>query len=223
MQLIEIKEIHAELLTLTGLHIGAGKDEAKIGGIDTQVIRDAKTGRPYIPGSSIKGKIRTLLEWSGGKIDMQGGGPYSSKDSNDLIPRIFGNGKIVGEYEGGPTRAVFRDCYMNNESARELAEVGALTEAKYEVSINRLKGSVGGGGPRNIERVPAGARFDLVILFKVFSLGGDNGKRDIEGYRLLREQGLTLLQMDALGGSGSRGYGAVSINILSETSAWKMP
>ena len=62
MRLKEIKSIKGKIVLKTGLHIGAGSDEIHIGGIDTPVVKDPLKGWPYIPGSSLKGKIRTLLE-----------------------------------------------------------------------------------------------------------------------------------------------------------------
>src|ERR1700722_18070149 len=54
-------ELHCE----TGLHVGAGKGSLEIGSSDNPVIKDA-FGRPYIPGSSLRGRLRALLEQSSG-------------------------------------------------------------------------------------------------------------------------------------------------------------
>lgn len=48
--------------TLTGLHIGAGRESIEIGALENTVLVDPVTKQPYIPGSSIKGKMRSLLE-----------------------------------------------------------------------------------------------------------------------------------------------------------------
>src|SRR5258708_19358037 len=56
-KLILSGDLHCE----TGLHIGAGKGSLEIGGADNPVVKDA-FGLPYIPGSSLRGRIRSLLE-----------------------------------------------------------------------------------------------------------------------------------------------------------------
>ena len=203
-RLKEIKKLSGKIILLTGLHIGAGSDEIKIGGVDTPVIKD-KNGIPYIPGSSLKGKVRTLLEWYTGNVDLEKGNPYSTSDSNNPIARIFGNGSNNENYSGGPTRASFSDCPLENKE--ELLKVGALTEVKTEVSINRISGTVSSAGPRQMERVPAGAEFKFLITYRVFDMG-DNGDTDEKNFDTLLK-GLKLLEYDSLGGSGSRGYGRV--------------
>lgn len=208
-RLVEVKRITGHIEVLSGLHIGAGSEEIHIGGMDSPVVRDPVSGHPYIPGSSLKGKIRSLLELATGHIDPKGG-PYSTDQGSNPIARIFGNGKVVDAYDGGPTRVTFADCRMNN--AQEMIDHDALTEAKYEVSMDRLKGTVGGGGPRQMERVPRGARFDVHISYKVFDVDGDEGDADRENLELLLI-GMKLLENDALGGSGSRGYGRVRFDL----------
>jgi len=201
----KIVKITGVIEVLSGLHIGAGSDEIHIGGIDSPVIRDAHTKHPYIPGSSIKGKVRSLVEMSSGRICD--GKPYST-DSDDEVCRIFGNGKSSDTYTGGPTRAIFSDCALLN--AKELLDNEALTEEKAEVSIDRIKGTAGGSGPRHIERVCRGAKFEFNINYKIFDCG-DDGKADQENINILLA-GLKLLEQDALGGSGSRGYGRIVFN-----------
>ncbi|MBW1616290.1 MAG: type III-A CRISPR-associated RAMP protein Csm3 [Deltaproteobacteria bacterium] len=214
MKLIEIKEIKSKIILETGLHIGAGNDEIRIGGVDNPVVKNPVTKHPYIPGSSIKGKVRTLLEWETGQIG-EDGKPLSSEklqdteetdksDNVNLILRIFGNGDQKADYKGGPTRASFRDCNLKNY--KELIKQGALTEDKTEVVINRRTGTAKDGGLRHIERVPAGAEFDFSVIFKIFDMEDDEGKTDEEAFKLLKK-GLKMLEKDSLGGSGSRGYG----------------
>lgn len=204
MKLKKIKFIKGKIILKTGLHIGSGSDEIKIGGIDNPVVKDPVTGFPYIPGSSIKGKVRTLLEWFTGNVNTNGK-PFSTTDSNNAIARIFGNGKNEEDYKGGPTRVSFSDCKLLN--AEELLEKNALTETKVEVSIDRIRGTASKAGPRHTERVPAGAEFDFEFSYKIFDMG-DEGKTDEANFDLLLK-GLKLLEMDSLGGSGSRGYGKI--------------
>ncbi|WP_297499767.1 type III-A CRISPR-associated RAMP protein Csm3, partial [Thermococcus sp.] len=62
--------IRGRIKALTGLHIGSQRDVSEIGGIDNPVIKDPHTGLPYIPGSSLKGKLRSLFEvFTNSKLD----------------------------------------------------------------------------------------------------------------------------------------------------------
>jgi CRISPR-associated protein Csm3 len=216
MKLIEIRRLKGEISLLSGLHIGSGSDEMRIGGIDKPVIKNAK-GIPYIPGSSLKGKVRSLLEWANEAGVKKSGEPLCTSDSMNLIARIFGNGAINQEYDGGPTRVCFRDAPMVN--AEELRASGHLTEAKTEISMNRRTGAAKNGGLHVMERVPAGARFEFEVSFKIFDFG-DGGKRDREAFAALKK-GLEMLEADSLGGAGSRGYGRIKLK-FEESSAWQM-
>ena len=201
MKLEKIVKITGKIELKTGLHIGAGNDSIHIGGVDNAVIKDPITKKPYIPGSSIKGKIRTLLEWATGRV--RDSKPFATKDKDDdPIARIFGNGKNDPNYKGGPTRASFSDCQLSEENNKKLEEIG-YTEIKTEVTIDRISGTAAGAGPRSTERVPAGAKFDFEVTYKVFD------KQDEENLELLL-LGMKLLEYDALGGSTSRGYGRIS-------------
>ena len=212
MKLLATHRIRATLELRSGLHIGAGKDAIEIGGLDLPVVKNPFTQEPYIPGSSIKGKIRSLLEWTLERIEDDGSvwgsdrnGDYSPEDP---VLRIFGT--TIKEWQGGPTRLVVRDAMLNVDWAEGIREQGlAFTEEKMEVSIDRVKGRAKDGGLRRTERVPAGARFELEMVYKVFDTG-DGGNIDRDGLNRVLE-GLKLLEGDALGGSGSRGYGRVQI------------
>ena len=207
MKLKNIKEIKAKLIVETGLHIGGSKDEIKIGGIDNPVIKNPLTNEPYIPGSSLKGKIRSLLEWQTGTMTNDGSPADATKNSSNetkIITKLFGNGSTIKDTqlakEIGPTRVSFNDCSLLNKN--ELLEKNALTEEKVEVKIDRLTGSVGRGGPRHMERIPAGAEFDFSVTLVEF----DN---DSENFEAILALGLKLLELTNLGGSGSRGYGKI--------------
>jgi len=220
MQLIDIKEIKGKIILKSGLHIGAGDTEMHIGGTDNPVVKHPHSGLPYIPGSSIKGKVRSLLEMESGLMAKTDGKPLQAKDLNGLdgvkkekcknILKIFGaSGADSDEIAAlGPTRVSFSDCPMNEDwlnNARE--ERLSLTEVKSENSINRIKGTA--ENPRFTERVPAGAEFDFTVCLKM--LGNENELLD---YLI---GGLKLLQMDSLGGSGSRGYGKIKFEFDDES------
>lgn len=213
MKLENIIEVKAILVLKTGLHIGAGDNEMQIGGIDNTVIRNPITREPYIPGSSLKGKIRTLLEWRTGEVKNE---PFSLNDVETAknpenvkdILRLFGfaghaeNNKILCQ-ELKATRLAFWDCVLNEEWKNKNSEDGfIITEAKSENTIDRITSLTTGGGVRQTERVPAGAEFDFKLTLRQF-------EGDSDELLDLVLKGLRLLELDSLGGSGSRGYGKV--------------
>jgi len=214
MQLIDMKEIKGKIVLKSGLHIGAGDMEMQIGGTDNPVVKHPHTLEPYIPGSSIKGKVRSLLELKSGLMFKTEGEPLQPRHLHGLsesqrreaekILKIFGSSGADSEELArlGPTRASFADCPLNHEWRKKAAaQRFTLTEVKSENSINRIQGVA--QHPRFTERVPANAVFDFSINLKIF----DNDEDDL--FEILL-QGLKLLEMDALGGSGSRGYGKVA-------------
>ncbi len=208
MKLEKVIKIEGTITLKTGLHIGAGNDEINIGGIDNPVVKNPLNNEPYIPGSSLKGKVRTLLEWYEGKVKNDGK-PFYVESGTDELAELFGNGANKERYTGGPTRVSFSDCFLTEDSAEELRSKGALTESKYEVTIDRRNGTAAKAGPRQTERVPAGAKFNFLISLKVFE--GDDDK-----HLKLLLKGLKLLELDALGGNGSRGYGRLKLEFSDE-------
>lgn len=214
MKLNNMHTLEATLELVTGLHIGAGSEEMHIGGIDNAVLKHPHTLEPYIPGSSLKGKMRSLLEWRAGVVGDCEGKPVNGKVLGKLqgekraaakqIAQIFGlSGDSDNETltkEIGPTRAAFWDCSLAKSWSDGVKEKGQLyTEAKSENMIDRIKGVA--EHPRQTERVPAGAQFVFKLTFK--ELEGDSNITET----LLA--GLQLLQLDGIGGSGSRGYGKI--------------
>ena len=217
MQLKNIQIITATFTLESGLHIGAGDSEIHIGGIDNSVVKHPITGEPYIPGSSLKGKIRSLLEWKSGAVqeDPLGKKEYdrsegAQKDAVKHILQLFG---VSGDTQDedfqkhiGHTRLAFWDCPLDPTYAQEQRDNDRLyTEAKSENSINRISGTA--EHPRQTERVPAGAKFRFRLTLKQY-----DGDDDALLHTLLT--GLKLLEWDSLGGSGSRGYGKVRFDNL---------
>lgn len=204
MKLEGIKEIKATIVVKTGLHIGGNSSEIKIGGIDNPVIKNPFTNEPYIPGSSIKGKIRTLLEWHFGVVSDEKPVNVEKNDNENAITiaKLFGNGATIKDLKLsrkiGPTRVSFSDCNLKNKE--ELLDKNAITEEKIEVAIDRIKGT--GHNPRHTERVPAGAKFNFSVTLMKF----DDDKDDFERILAL---GMKLLELTNLGGNGSRGYGKI--------------
>lgn len=214
-----LRQVRGVLEVRTGLHIGSGKGGVEIGGVDNPVLRHPHTKLPYIPGSSLKGKLRSLLEWALQRVDAEGA-PWNGRSRDlpfaellsDPILRTFGT--TQPQWQGGPTRLVVRDAQLQREWVKVIEERGLpITEDKMEVAINRIEGKAHKMGPRTMERVPAGAKFEFEFVFRQFSVDGDGGSGDLECLNRVFE-GLKLLEGDALGGSGSRGYGQVRITGL---------
>ena len=217
-QLVKKIKINTTIELLTGLHIGGSKESVEIGGIDLPVIKIAtKDNQPYIPGSSLKGKMRCLLEQVNG-ISVIG---EAGKDKGK-IKKLFGF--ALGNNNTQPSRLIVRDAMLTAESKKELEECSnldmPLTESKFENSIDRVKGAA--KDPRQIERVPAGAIFGAEFIINVFE---DKEDKTVDSKTLLSEEelldlfieGLRLLEKDYLGGSGSRGYGQIKFGNLERT------
>ncbi|MBL1215636.1 MAG: type III-A CRISPR-associated RAMP protein Csm3 [Ignavibacteriae bacterium] len=205
MKLIAKYFIKGQIKAVTGLHIGGSKTALDIGGIDSNVIKNA-SGIPYIPGSSLKGKLRSMLA----KED----GSEKPENDNKTIKEIFGESPSASNKEGLITRIIVRDSILSNayEMLNKEGEFSELeldyTEGKWENTIDRKTGTAAGAGPRQIERVPAGAIFDFELIYNVFD---DNKK---EEHLTEIKKAIRLLQDDYIGGSGSRGYGKIEfINI----------
>lgn len=220
LQLTDIKEIKGRIVLKSGLHIGAGDTEMHIGGTDNPVVKHPHTGLPYIPGSSLKGKVRSLLEMESGLMTQTDGKPLQAgqlkalkgeqKEKYTKILKIFGSRGSDSEeiVRIGSTRVSFADCPVSNRWQEKVLEDRlGFFEVKSENTINRIRGTA--EHPRFIERVPAGTEFEFNVCLKI--LGEED--KELLDYLLL---GLKLLQMDALGGSGSRGYGKIELDFDDE-------
>nr|WP_321319123.1 type III-A CRISPR-associated RAMP protein Csm3 [uncultured Campylobacter sp.] len=214
---MKILSLKGKINILTGLHIGGGDDTMKIGGIDNQVIKDPLTKLPYIPGSSLKGKMRSLLEWDNQLAGLNDGKPFSSAKLN-LAPneqnaktllKLFGDANDKKGEDFAITRISVGDAFLEASQAKK-AKDGELvvSEAKYENVIDRSKGIA--LNPRQTERVPAGLSFDFDIRIKVLDGDDENALKAMVG------RGLELVEKDYLGGSGSRGYGRVEFSNKTE-------
>ncbi|MCD6412643.1 MAG: type III-A CRISPR-associated RAMP protein Csm3 [Elusimicrobia bacterium] len=219
MKLLKIKKLEGTIVLKTGLHIGSGEIEMHIGGTDNPVIKHPHTNEPYIPGSSLKGKIRSLLEMESGAIKETGGGVVSGKvleklqgeekEKAEKIIKLFGEGASEESQssEIKVARVSFSDCFINEEWKKQ-NEDRTFTELKTENTIDRIKGIA--QHPRVMERVPEGVKFDFSLSIKIFD---DDNENDLVDYLL---SGMKLLEMDALGGSGSRGYGRIEFKFDDE-------
>lgn len=214
--------ISGTITAITGLHIGGNSVSIAIGGVDKVVVRHPITNEPYIPGSSLRGKMRSLLERARGVEKDSGpceGGFNWDKEKHEALAgknpesqtaMLFGIATDDNDQDKQrkrtPTRLIVRDARLKNKEYLEKATNldMPLTEVKTEVFIDRITSAA---TPRQFERVPASAEFELNLILTL--LEDDKEKEFLE---LVREA-LEFLQDDTLGGHGSRGYGQVKFSI----------
>lgn len=190
------------LQVITGLHIGGSSDFAPIGAVDSPFIRDPFTHAPIIPGSSLKGKMRTLLA----KLKCKDYVLNDVSADNIIVKRLFGSS---GKNFACPARLQFFDLFITKDTITNFNALETDTyigEIKFENTINRITGVA---NPRQIERVPAGAVFDFKLVYNVEDV--DELHEDIKTLK----QAFELLENDYLGGHGSRGYGRVKLQNIS--------
>ena len=207
-RLVKKLRISTTIELISGLHIGGNSASVEIGGIDNEVIKIAtKRNQPYIPGSSLKGKMRCLLEQISGSKEVGG---------NPDVNKLFGfcpkdDKKDSASDKSLVTRLIVRDSYLTQESIVLLKECGdnldmPYTENKYENSIDRVTGKA--SNPRQTERIPAGVSFDVEFVINVWE------SDQADDLLALLKKGIKALENDYLGGSGSRGYGQVKFGEL---------
>ena len=198
----------------TGLHIGGNKDIFEIGGIDAPVIRDPISKLPYIPGSSLKGRMRFLLEWHTGRVNKDDGKPHNCKDEGEAkkcpVCRVFGI-SAAENLQVGPTRLIVRDAHPTEETVEKWKrlDTGLLyTEWKKENYIDRITSRA---DPRDMERVPKGSEFNFEMVYGIYDMG-DGGTKDVEFFEHV-QTAMKLLEDSYLGGNGSRGYGKIRFDV----------
>lgn len=186
----------------SGLHIGGSTAFAAIGAVDSPIIKDTLTNLPIIPGSTIKGKMRSLLAKAYNEKIAQ-----NPNQDNIIITRLFG--ATVG---GGPegknaitARLLFRDAFLDNKDELDGAGLRTYTEIKFENTIDRITAEA---KPRQIERAIHGSRFGFELMYEVDD--SSQIKKDLE----MIIAGIKLIETDYLGGNGSRGYGKVKFESL---------
>ena len=184
------------LETKTGMHIGGSSAFSAIGAVDSPVIKDVRNGKPMVPGSSLKGKIRTLLAKKYNEAVV------NPDNDAECIRRVFGSAKKDKDNKVHASKIIVSDMFLMNEDEIRNRGIESFTEVKFENSINRATAVA---NPRQIERAIKGLQFGIDMIYEV-----DNGKEDevIDDIKLLAE-GMKMLEYDYLGGSGSRGYGKV--------------
>lgn len=204
MQLLKKLEFSGIITLKTGLHIGGTNSAMSIGGIDKGVIRNPLNNQPFIPGTSLKGKMRSLLEVANGTFTDLGERktPRYVSSTTGAAADLFGN--ATGNQTQKPSRLIVRDCALSNAEAVAAKTEIPYTEGKTEVVIDRITSQA---NPRQMERVPAGAAFTLNLVLNIWE-GESEDTLTADLFKALE-----LLRDDYLGGSGSRGYGQISIDI----------
>ena len=207
--------IYTYKLTLeTGLHIGGIKDTVQIGGTDSPVYKsykrydgyDKALKVPVIPGSSIKGKIRSLLELKDNRTSD--GKPCQC--GTCLICKLFGFGANTDIKEFNHSRLVFRDASPTSDTIKEWDKNEDIIEGGEVKGENNLNRITSHATPRFIERVPAGSEFELEIILSIYD---DDNENDL---KKKFEEGISLLEDSYIGGSGSRGYGKIKLTPVGE-------
>lgn len=204
MSIMKLKKkiIYTGTITLkTGLHIGGTNAALNIGGPDKFVVRNPINNIPYIPGSSLKGKMRSLIELYHGETD-------NGKPTNDPMSKAGALFGVSGDTkQSKPSRLLVRDAELDVNS-RDFSNTDLpYTESKTEVAIDRITAKA---NPRTFERVPAGAKFNVNMVLNIFE-----GEDEV-ALKTTLQQAIQLLQDDYLGGHGSRGYGQVVFSDLEE-------
>lgn len=192
-------EISGIVEAVTGLHIGGNDQFSAIGAVDAPVIRDILSDNPIIPGSSLKGKLRSLL------AKQYNGRMVKNCNEDDVrIKRLFGSSSKDENGRKHASRLIFSDLMLDN--AKELKEIGvSVTEVKFENTINRLTAIA---NPRQIERAIRGTRYKLNLIYNL-----ENEAEFEEDIKTLKD-GMRLLEYDYIGGHGSRGYGKIRFEEL---------
>jgi len=204
MKLEEHVQLTAVLRLKSGLHIGTGEKPEH--GEPLSIIESPRTRLPYIPGSSLKGKMRCLLELTYGRKETdpedEGSPCWCGKCQ---ICLLFGSGSAKQTFE--PTRLIFRDCYLTEQFAALLEKTEL--EEKPGVRIDRKSGKAAKGALFPMKRVPEGYEFNLEIAVRIFD------RDDKDAIKKWLGMGLFFMEQDAVGGAGSRGSGYVEFQNVS--------
>ncbi|RMH12955.1 MAG: type III-A CRISPR-associated RAMP protein Csm3 [Gammaproteobacteria bacterium] len=210
-----IRKIIGTIEVVTGLRIGGSADTMEISGLDNPIIRNPATGEPFIPGSSLRGKMRSLAEWYHHEVPKDGN--VLNADPASKTARVFGV-SADSHRANGPTRLIVRDAVLTPAS-REAYESGIpITEVKSENAINRLTAMP---NPRPMERVIPGVTFQWELIYREFQL--PTSTDDPALFEEVVLTSLALLEMDALGGGGSRGNGKIKLHLQENGTDLNLP
>lgn len=236
MYLDKYEQITGVIHCLSGVRVGGNSNVIEIGALDNPIIRNPITNLPYLPGSSIKGKMRSSLE-----LTLRLGGtpaltllpptmkPVVDREGRPVVPtqidpcscgrcvvcKLFGSGDPRKTFE--PTRLIFRDCLLTQISLKELEEAAGssgvfFAEIKPGVRMNRATNTVARHAFFNFERVPEGTEFDFELVLRLYDdLDSEAARQD---YRKVVAYGLRLLEKEGIGGKISAGYGKIQFREL---------
>ncbi|NPV37751.1 CRISPR-associated RAMP Csm3 [Brevinematales bacterium NS] len=208
MNLVDYKKLQGKIRIVSGLHIGTSRDNIEIGGMDNPIIRDPYTEEPYIPGSSLKGAMRAIVEWYYKRLDRSGSHCKCGSPTCQAC-RVFGAGNANNAdnaLQRGPTRLFVHDARLTEEWRKKFQQGDTLVEEKSENSINRITAEA---NPRPIERVVPGVEFDFSLSYRIIDTG-DGGETDTRYWNEVVLKALAILQQyNYLGGGGSRGNGRI--------------
>lgn len=213
-KLLSYTQVNGIILCKSGLRIGASPETTEIGGLDNPVIKHPITNMPFIPGSSLKGKLRSLLETHYSAFEKDGSPSRGdTKDRKALKIASFFGPHMNTKHNLGPSRLICRDANLTAEFAqlykRRYDELGLdFLEIKTETSINRNNNTANSGSLRTIERVPQGTEFSFSFITRNYNWGDFDPNESSTNLELLFE-GMELLEQDYLGGYGSRGSGHI--------------
>lgn len=206
MKKLHQREITGTIHNLSGLRVGGSDELLQIGGTDLTCIKHPITLKPYIPGSSFKGKMRSELERKLGKFGGRDRNePCGCASQDCLVCRVFGPHKNANP-DLGPTRIIVRDADL---------ESGGEIEVKSENIIDRRVGTA--LHPRKVERVVSGSEFNLKISIQIWNLDNNCSYQGKTGENALIEfvkDGLRLVQQTGLGSGVSKGYGHIEFKDL---------
>lgn len=205
-KLVKKIKYSADIELLSGLHIGGTNIAMAIGGPDKFVVRNPVDMKPYIPGSSLKGKMRALLEMALGQYEVKKGKAAPCSDASKICGHLFGTAAASDNSQ--PSRVILRDALMTTDPDSLINTDLFMTEAKTEVAIDRITAQA---NPRTNERVPKGVCFQFEAILNIFS---DDNEAEL---RKNFEKAIHLLEDDYLGGNGSRGYGHIAFRNMQVT------
>jgi CRISPR-associated protein Csm3 len=206
--LIKILRLSGQIEVMEQLLIGGSDETFTIGNaVDRSFIRDPIYGYPYIPGSSLKGKLRCCLEEiTPGAII--GDEPHKCRNANCKICRLFGPHKL-SNHDFGPSRLIVRDAGFSEESIEKMKKVQLEGKPYFGIKTENLinRRTRAALTPRKFEPVPKEAKFDFEILLRIYEV--DKIKDKDEELKKFVIEGIRLIEKSYLGGNGSRGYGKV--------------
>lgn len=206
-KLVKFININGIMEVKSGLSILGNKDSLGPGGVDNPVVKNPLSGEPYIPGTSLKGKMRSKLEETIGRVDAT---PCGCGRKDCMICTLFGAHRNI-KSEAGASRILFRDMSLTDEFKGKLDNIDTIVESKIENMVDRKTKVASTGSLRNRERIAAGVKFNYEFVVQIYE--GDDENKILDTLN----KGLDLVEMTGLGGKTSGGYGQVDFHRYDDT------